>query len=81
MKRKLTEAIVEINHTANRFESSIVLLVNDKHIDVKSMLGLSISLFHDDTFMLEIHGPDVEEAKEAMLKVFVYHGLRVSLIK
>lgn len=79
MKRKLTEAIVEINHTANRFESSIVLLVNDKHIDVKSMLGLSISLFHDDTFMLEIHGPDEEQAKEALIKAFVNHSLRINL--
>jgi citrate-Mg2+:H+ or citrate-Ca2+:H+ symporter, CitMHS family len=41
---------------------------------------LSNTLFHDDEFKLEIHGPDEEEAKEAMLDVFAKNGLRVELI-
>lgn len=80
MKRRITGAIVEVNHTANQFKSSIVLLADGKHIDVKSMLGLSITLFQDDEFKLEIHGPDEKEAKEAMLDVFAKNGLRVELI-
>ncbi|MGG4484196.1 HPr family phosphocarrier protein [Paenibacillus illinoisensis] len=80
MKRKITEAIMEVNHTANQFKSSIVLLVQGKSIDVKSMLGLSITLFHDDEFKMEIHGPDEQEAKHAMQTVFAKNGLVVEFI-
>ena len=44
------------------------------------MLGLSITLLHDDELKLEIHGPDEKEAKEAMHDVFAKNGLRVELV-
>ncbi|WP_166245420.1 HPr family phosphocarrier protein [Paenibacillus turpanensis] len=73
-------SIVEINRTASEFQSSIVLREERRVIDVKSILGLSITLLHDHTYHLEIHGPDEAEAKEAMLKVFRKHGLNVELV-
>lgn len=72
-----TKAIVEINQAANRFRSSIVLRVQDKYVDAKSILGLTISMVRDETYRLEIHGPDEREARTGMLEVFGRHGLKV----
>ncbi|WP_199615179.1 HPr family phosphocarrier protein [Paenibacillus alkalitolerans] len=75
-----TRTIVEINQTANRFKSSIVLHMQNKTIDVKSILGLSVTLLVSQTYKLEIHGPDEEEAKSAMLDVFRKHDLIVEMV-
>ena len=53
-----TRAIVEINQVANQFQSSIVIKVGKRFIDVKSILGLSITLFSNEVYHLEIHGPE-----------------------
>jgi len=70
-------AIVSINQTANRFQSSIVLRWKGKAIDVKSILGLSLTLLSSQEYTLEVHGPDEAEAKAAMIAAFEKHGLRV----
>ncbi|GGF93264.1 HPr family phosphocarrier protein [Paenibacillus abyssi] len=73
-------AIVDINQTAARFKSSIVLRINDaKFVDAKSILGLSLTLYQTDEYRLEIHGPDEVEAKSAMLEVFNKHHLHVEV--
>jgi phosphocarrier protein HPr len=75
------QAIVDINQTAARFKSSIVLRINHtKFVDVKSILGLSITLYRSHDYKLEIHGPDETEARAAMLEVFKKHHLLVQLI-
>jgi phosphocarrier protein HPr len=74
-----TRTIVEINQTANGFKSSIVMKVGNRMIDVKSILGLSISLLNHQHYELEIHGPDEEEAKSAMVEIFQKHNLSVSV--
>jgi phosphocarrier protein HPr len=58
--------VLRINHT--------------KFVDVKSILGLSITLYRSHDYKLEIHGPDETEARAAMLKVFKKHHLLVQLI-
>ncbi|MGO4271758.1 HPr family phosphocarrier protein [Paenibacillus sp. TAF58] len=73
-----TRAIVEINQVANQFKSSIVIKVGKRFIDVKSILGLSITLFSNEVYQLEIHGPDEVEAKRAMEELFIKHGLPLS---
>ncbi|MFE5323044.1 HPr family phosphocarrier protein [Paenibacillus sp. NPDC056579] len=72
-----TKAIVEINQTANRFQSSIVIKIGERAIDVKSILGLSITLLGNQQYELEIHGQDDAEAKQAMAEVFQKHDLSV----
>lgn len=73
-------AIVDINKKAADFKSSIVLRIGDtKFIDVKSMLGLSVTLYKTHEYRLEIHGPDEEEAKAAMIEVFNKHHLDVEV--
>lgn len=72
--------IVEINQNANLFKSSIVLHMDDKYIDVKSILGLTVTLVKDCQYHLEIHGQDEEYAKLAMMEIFKRHGLRVLLV-
>lgn len=73
-------AIVDINKTANLFASSIVLRVDNKHIDVKSILGLSFTLVTNYEYLLEIHGPDDDQAKASMAEVFLKHGLRAKFL-
>lgn len=73
------KSIVDINQTAANFKSSIVLQINHKIVDVKSILGLSITLLNSDTYKLEIHGPDETEAKSAMIEVFKKHHLAVEI--
>ncbi|MDQ6418874.1 HPr family phosphocarrier protein [Paenibacillus sp. LHD-117] len=72
-------SIVDINQTAGAFQSSIVLRTGDRFIDAKSILGLSMTLYRDQTYRLDIHGPDEEEAKAAMLDVFLKYGLLVEI--
>lgn len=73
-------AIVEISQTANRFRSSIVLQYDNKFIDVKSILGLFTTLVASSKYDLHVHGPDAEEAKEAMTGVFAKHDLKINNI-
>ncbi|MCR2808011.1 HPr family phosphocarrier protein [Paenibacillus soyae] len=74
-------SIVDINMTANGFSSSIVLVVGEDHyVDAKSILGLSMTLYRDQTYRLYIHGPDEAEAKAAMLDVFARHHLQAELV-
>lgn len=75
-----TRTIVDITKKASEFQSSIVLRANNKHIDVKSILGLSLTLVTTHDYILEIHGPDEEEAKKAMVEVFENHDLTVKVI-
>ncbi|WP_424767705.1 HPr family phosphocarrier protein [Paenibacillus sp. sgz302251] len=73
-------AIVDINQVAASYQSSIVLRISDtKFIDVKSILGLSVTLYQNHEYRLEIHGPDEEEAKAAMADVFNKHHLHVNV--
>lgn len=74
-------SIVDINMVANEFSSSIVLVVGEDHyVDAKSILGLSMTLYRDQTYRLYIHGPDAAEAKAAMLDVFAKHHLHAELV-
>ena len=75
-----TKTIIEIARRAGDFQSSIVLRANNKHIDVKSILGLSVTLVTASKYLLEIHGPDEAEAKEAMVEIFEKNGLSVQVI-
>lgn len=72
-----TKAIIEINRAANQFQSSIVIQVGMRFIDVKSILGLSVTLFNNQTYKLDIQGPDEEEAKEVLKGIFDKHGLKI----
>ncbi|OBZ10235.1 MULTISPECIES: HPr family phosphocarrier protein [Bacillales] len=73
-------AIVYINQIAAGYKSSIVLCVSEKKfIDVKSILGLSFTLYLNQKYKLEIHGPDEEEAKLAMVEAFKKHHLDVEV--
>jgi len=73
-------AIVEISQAASKFRSSIVLQAENKYIDVKSILGLFTTLIGGHSYELHVHGPDAEEAKEAMAAVFAKHNLNVTVI-
>lgn len=75
-----TKSIVEINQAANQFQSSIVIHVGTKYIDVKSILGLSVTLFNNQSYKLDIHGPDEEEAREVMKRIFEKHGLKLNCL-
>ncbi len=78
-KKTLIHAAVDINQIANQFKSSIVLVMDNKVVDAKSMLGLSNSVLTSDFFRLEIYGEDAEEAKKAMRDVFLSNGLPVEM--
>ena len=73
-------AIVEISQTASRFRSSIVLQTENKYIDVKSILGLFTTLVGGHSYELHVHGPDADEAKQALGEVFAKHNLNVNVI-
>ncbi|UJF33437.1 HPr family phosphocarrier protein [Paenibacillus hexagrammi] len=75
-----TKAIVAINQTANQFQSSIVIQVGGRYIDVKSILGLSITLFNNQAYELYIQGPDEEEARAVMKSVFEKHGFTLKVM-
>ncbi|GAB6929717.1 hypothetical protein JCM10914A_37000 [Paenibacillus sp. JCM 10914] len=74
------QAIVEISQTAGQFSSSIVLQAENKYIDVKSILGLFTTLVSSQSYELHVHGPDADEAKQAMIDVFAKHGLNVNVV-
>jgi phosphocarrier protein HPr len=72
-----TDIVKEINHTANRFQSSIVLISENKALDAKSILGLFLNyLSLTKEYVIEVYGPDEEEAKKAMLEVFQKHEIK-----
>ncbi|WP_127584383.1 HPr family phosphocarrier protein [Paenibacillus koleovorans] len=73
-------AIVEISQTANKFRSSIVLQLENKFIDVKSILGLFTTLLDSGSYELHVHGPDADEAKQAMLDIFNKHNLSIKVV-
>ncbi|MFD2215533.1 HPr family phosphocarrier protein [Metabacillus endolithicus] len=81
MNRTIAQAVVEINQVASKFESSIVIITDDKVVDAKSMLGLSFSILTSKSFKLEIHGKDEEDAKNALKEVFVKNKLSVEINK
>ncbi|WP_286160741.1 HPr family phosphocarrier protein [Virgibacillus sp. 7505] len=78
-KKSLIHAVVDINHEASKYESSIVLITGSRVIDVKSMLGLSNSILNSEEYKLEIYGSDEEAAKQAMRKLFAENGLVVTI--
>ncbi|MGM7723378.1 HPr family phosphocarrier protein [Metabacillus sp. Hm71] len=72
--------MASIVNTANKFKSSIVLHIENKIIDVKSFLGLSVSLMSNSShYKLEIHGDDEEEAKKEMKSAFNEYGINVEI--
>ncbi|AJY76435.1 HPr family phosphocarrier protein [Paenibacillus beijingensis] len=73
-------AVVEISQTASQFRSSIVLQAENKYIDVKSILGLFTTLVGGHSYELHVHGPDADEAKQAMTEVFAKYNLDVNII-
>jgi len=73
-------AVVELSQTANKFRSSIVLQAENKYIDVKSILGLFTTLVSGHSYELHVHGPDAEEAKQALAEVFAKHNLNVKVV-
>jgi phosphocarrier protein len=79
MDEKAIRLLVEINQTASNFTSSIVLRVGNKFIDVKSIVGLSLTLMTSQGFALEIYGPDDDAAKLAMVQIFKKHGISVNV--
>jgi phosphocarrier protein HPr len=80
MSNANNSAIVEISQTANKFRSSIVLQLQNKFIDVKSILGLFTTLLDTGTYQLHVHGPDSADATKAMLDIFAKHNLSVDVI-
>lgn len=80
MSNTNNSAIVEISQTANKFRSSIVLQLQNKFIDVKSILGLFTTLLDSGTYQLHVHGPDAEEATKSMVEVFAKHNLSVDVV-
>jgi phosphocarrier protein HPr len=74
-------AIVELSQTANKFRSSVVLQAENKYIDVKSILGLFTTLVGNHAYELHVHGPDAEEAKQALAAVFAKHNLNVKVME
>lgn len=80
LNKTLAKIVVEINETANKFRSSIVIKTDNKVIDAKSILGLAYTVLSSQTLQLEIHGPDEEEAKSAMARVFWKNNLPVEVI-
>ncbi|MCM3746174.1 HPr family phosphocarrier protein [Paenibacillus pasadenensis] len=73
-------AIVEISQVAGRFRSSIVLQADNKYIDVKSILGLFTTLVGGHSYELHVHGPDADEAKQALAEVFAKHNLNITIV-
>lgn len=55
--------------------------MNDKNLDAKSILGLSMTLLSATSYKLEIHGTDEAEAKAAMVEVFNKHNLILERLK
>lgn len=77
--KTLAKVVVQINQTANKYQSSIVIKTDNAMIDAKSILGLTNSILTSSSFHLEIHGSDEDQAKTAMQQVFRKNGLPVSV--
>jgi phosphocarrier protein HPr len=74
------DIVKEINQTANRFQSSIVLLSDNRALDAKSILNLFLNyLSLTKEYVIEVHGEDAEEAKQAMLAVFQKHEIKATV--
>jgi phosphocarrier protein len=56
LTKKNVGIILDINQTANNFKSSIVIRKVGKNLDMKSLLGLTYTLFSSQKYKLEIHG-------------------------
>ncbi|AKO93565.1 HPr family phosphocarrier protein [Priestia filamentosa] len=80
LNKSLAKVVVEINETANKFQSSIVIKTDDKTIDAKSILGLTYTVLNSQSFQVEIHGEDEEGAKRAMSHVFWKNNLPIELV-
>jgi phosphocarrier protein HPr len=78
--KTIAQAIVELNRTAQQFRSSIVIKTENITVDAKSILGLSNSILVSNSFLLEIHGPDEEEAKKEMAAIFCKYQLPVKIL-
>ncbi|UCZ54981.1 HPr family phosphocarrier protein [Bacillus shivajii] len=74
-----TQKMVEVVQEANKYKSSIVMHTNNRTVDVKSFLGLTVSLLELKESELEIHGVDEEEAKKAMLDALSKLDIKVNL--
>jgi phosphocarrier protein HPr len=79
VSKTFAEAVVEINRTAQQFQSSIVIKTKNRTVDAKSILGLSHSILMAKLFKLEIYGPDEIEAKKEMVSVFKKFELPVEV--
>lgn len=79
LSNAFAQLVVDINRTAQQFQSSIVIKTDKKCLDAKSILGLTYSVLSSKSFVLEIHGPDAEEAKKEMVQVFHHHNLAVEI--
>ncbi|MFJ5770766.1 HPr family phosphocarrier protein [Psychrobacillus sp. NPDC093180] len=79
LSNAFAQLVVDINRTAHQFQSSIVIITDNKCLDAKSILGLTYSVLNSKSFVLEIHGPDAEEAKKEMVQVFHHHNLSVEV--
>lgn len=79
LSNAFAQLIVDINRTAQQFQSSIVIKTDNKCLDAKSILGLTYSILRSKSFVLEIHGPDAEKAKQQMVQVFHHHNLAVEV--
>lgn len=79
LNKTLAHVVVDINQTANKFESSIVIVTDNQSIDAKSILGLTYTVLNSKSFKLEIYGPDQEEAKKEMLHIFWKYNLPVTV--
>lgn len=80
LDKSLAKTVVEINQEANKFRSSILIRTDDKNIDVKSILGLTYSVFSSKTFKLKIQGSDEKEAKIAMSRIFMKNGFPFEIV-
>lgn len=55
--------------TASKYESHISVIVKEKHVNAKSIMGvMSLGTIKGEAIELIIDGEDEEEAKEALVK-------------
>lgn len=61
----------KISNLANRFQSKILLTINDKTIDAKSIMQvMMLAAGQGSTLALETEGTDEDEALTAMIELF-----------
>jgi phosphotransferase system HPr (HPr) family protein len=57
-------------NTANKFESDVYIIKDDKRINAKSIMGvLMLALYKGCTISLMAEGPDEQEALDALKKI------------